>query len=280
MSNTGMTLIRAHFERIGRRLQAEGEAARSLHHNLNKGLIREAFIREFLEDNTSSLCGIGSGEIIHRSTNSEDPRNQIDVIVYNKRYPKLSMASGIDIFFAETVSSFIEIKSRLDKSHLQEFATVSKEIKSKTDSKTPRFHPSGLRYTLRPYSLVFAYDGPKKIQTLLKWMKEVSTEDEYCLDALRATEPQKRSYFANQFIDGVFVLGTGFVLVDALPVRSPLSQHFGNCEEATLDHIWWCGKSDVLPMLWALINQLSWDQQWSEFDISEYLGNMQWFFSL
>ena len=32
-------------------------------------------------------------------------------------------------------------------------------------------------------------------------------------------------------------------------------------------------------MLWVLINQLSWDQLWSEFDISEYLGRMEWFFS-
>ena len=43
-----MTLFRSHFDRIRRRLKAEGNAAKSLQHGLNRGLIREAFIREFL----------------------------------------------------------------------------------------------------------------------------------------------------------------------------------------------------------------------------------------
>ena len=107
-----MTLFRSHFDRIRRRLEAEGNAARSFHHGLNRGLIREAFIREFLAQNISDLWGVSTGEIFDGETKEGEIRNQIDVVIHNKRYPKLPLAAGIDLFFIETVSSTIEIKSR------------------------------------------------------------------------------------------------------------------------------------------------------------------------
>ena len=113
-----MTLVRSHFDRIKRRLIAEGQTAKSFRHGANRGQIREAFVREFLSQNTSHLTGIGTGEIIHAGTSPDEPRNQIDVIIHNNRYPKISMATGVDLFFVETVSSFIEIKSSLRKEHL------------------------------------------------------------------------------------------------------------------------------------------------------------------
>ena len=279
MNETKLTLLRSHFKRIARRLQAEGEAARSFHHSLNKGQIREAFIREFLEDNTSTLCGIGTGEIIHKSTMPGDPRNQIDVVVYNKGYPKLSMATSIDIFFAETVSSFIEIKSFLAREHISKAAAVTKKIKISTNLPPQKFNPTGIVETPRPYSFIFAYDGPKHLETLLRWMKEVSEEDDYNLDALRTAAPNQRGYFDNQFIDGVFILGKGFVLVDALPVQSPLISYIESGDDITLDSIWCLGKKDELLMLWALINELSRNQLWNLFEMTEYIGLMEWLVS-
>ena len=79
-----MTLIRSHFDRIMRRLEAEGQAAKSFLHSANRGQIREAFVREFLAQNASHLTGIGTGEIIHSSTLPDEPRNQIDVIIPQK----------------------------------------------------------------------------------------------------------------------------------------------------------------------------------------------------
>ena len=110
-----MTLFRSHFGRIQRRLKAEGKAAKSLYHGLSRGLIREAFVREFLSDNLSEFWGVGTGEIFHAEAKEGEPRNQIDVVIHNKRYPKLPLSADIDLFFIETVSSFIEIKSRLTK---------------------------------------------------------------------------------------------------------------------------------------------------------------------
>ena len=99
------SLIQVHFARIARKLQAEGEAAKSFDHGTNRGTIREAFIREFLSHNTSPLTGIGTGEIIHADSKPNERRNQIDVVIHSNRYPKVSLATGTDLFFAETVSS-------------------------------------------------------------------------------------------------------------------------------------------------------------------------------
>ena len=187
-----MTLLASHFERIQRRLAAEGDAARSFQHGLNRGQIREAFIREFLAQNISDFWGIGTGEIIHKDALPEESRHQIDVVVHNKKFPKLSLATGIDLFFVETISSFIEIKSRLTKDSLRKAIAVTKGIKGTARFPRQRVNPMGLVPAPRPYSFVFAYEGPKRIETVLKWMKDISMEDDYGLDALMETEPTER----------------------------------------------------------------------------------------
>lgn len=267
-----MSLISAHFQRIAARLKAEGSAARSLHHGTNQGLIREAFVREFLIENTSDLWGVGSGEIIHTGTEPEGKRNQIDVVVHNRMHPKISVASGIDLFLVETVSSFIEIKSTLRKEHLYSTAEVTKDIKSNVQLQEQQFNPWGLVSTPRPYSFVFAYDGPKNIQTVLKWMKEVAASDDYGLDRLRETRPSERVFFSHTFIDGVFLLDRGFVLVDAQPFRSFLANH--DDADDMREYIWVMHDQDELTMLWVLINILNLFLLWNSFAFTSYLGRV------
>lgn len=263
-----LKLFNSHFQKIQRRLEAEGKAAASFHHGLNQGQIREAFVREFLEQNVSDFCGVGTGEIIHSDMPFGERRNQIDVVVHNKRYPKISLATGIDLFFIETVSSFIEIKSSLKKEHLRTFAGVSKRIKNLADFPPQRFNPSGMVRNPRPYSLVFSYGGPRKIGTVLNWMKELSGEDDYNLDALRQTAPKDRPFFNNLFIDAVVVLGTGYVYVDSTPFDSPLL----NRSDVPRDAIWVSSEEGEVPMLWVLINTLSEVLLWNNFEMGAYLG--------
>lgn len=272
-----MTLLAAHFERIQRRLQAEGDAARSFQHGLNRGQIREAFIREFLEQNISDLWGIGTGEIIHKNASPDEPRNQIDVVVHNKKYPKLSLATGIDLFFVETVSSFIEIKSQLTKEDLRKSADTSKKIKNSADFAPQKMNPAGLVDSPRPYSFVFSYDGPKRIETVLKWLKEISTEDDYGLDALRNTDPSKRFFFNHAFLDGVFVLGRGFITVDASPFESPIARAVEMGLNVSPNEVWVSGKTQELLILWAYINQINAYLLWSEDNLNSYIGEVQLF---
>ena len=217
-----MTLFQSHFDRIRRRLEAESNAAKSFQHGLNRGLIREAFIREFLTQNISDLWGVGTGEIFDGETKEGDIRNQIDVVIHSKRYPILPLAAGIDLFFIETVSSTIEIKSRLRKEDIRNAATVAKRIKSMARFEPQRLNPTGMVHNPRPYSFLFAYDGSAKIDTVLNWMIDVSKENDFRLDDLENSEPEKREFFNHLFVDGVFVLSRGFVVVDALPFQSPI----------------------------------------------------------
>lgn len=269
--NEEKTLLQSHFDKIRRRLEAEGEAAKSFQHGLNRGQIREVFIREFLAQNMSRLVGVGTGEIVHAGTRSDEERNQIDVVIHNNRYPKISLAAGIDLFFIETVFSFIEIKSNLKKEHLREIASNTRRIKSTSNLPGQRFNPTGMIKQPRPYSFVFAYDGPRNIKTVFNWMREISQNGEYKLGDLRKTAPENRAYFDHLFIDGVFVLGTGFAYVDALPFQSML------CGRANipLDTIWGYSREDELPFLWALVNRLGESYLWNNFDFEEYVGSVK-----
>ena len=274
-NNSTMTVLAEYFERIQRRLQAEGGTAKSFQHGLNRGQIREAFIREFLTQNISDFWGIGTGEIIHKDALPQESRHQIDVVVHNKKFPKLSLATGIDLFFIETVSSFIEVKSRLTKESLRKTAAVTKSIKSLAQFPPQRMNPTGLVKTPRPYSLVFAYGGPKRIETVLKWLKEISQEDEFGLEALSETDPAKRFFFDHKFIDGIFLLGRGFVTIDALPFESQIGLAIEQGIEVSPKSVWVWSEEKELLMLWALINQINAHLLWGEADLNSYAGMMQ-----
>ena len=273
----GTTVLAAYFDRVRRRLQAEGDAARSFQHALNRGQIREAFVREFLAQNISDFWGIGTGEIIHSDSSPDEPRRQIDVVVHSRKYPRLSLATGIDLFFVETVSSFIEIKSSLTKSALREAAAVTKEIKSNAHFPPQRLNPAGMVETPRPYSFVFGYDGPKRMETVLNWLKDISQEDDYGVEALSEAEPDERFFFNHHFIDGVFLLGRGYVTLDALPFQSYVGQSIEMGVPASPRAVWIWSRQNELLMLWALINQVNARLLWGEADLTSYIGSMEGF---
>ena len=270
-----ITLFRSHFERIQRRLEAEGKAAQSFHHGLNRGLIREAFIREFLSENISEFWGVGTGEIFHCEAQEEDTRNQIDVVIHNKRYPKLPLSGGIDLFFIETVSSVIEIKSRLTKNDVKQAADAAKRIKSLASFEPQRFNPTGMVKNPRPYAFIFAYEGPAKIETVLRWMIDVSKEDDYRLDRLRTTNPEDRGFFDHLFIDGIFILRKGFVLVDAMPFESQIALAIRDGLDVPSSEIWIHDSGRELEILWIAISTLNEKLLWNNFDMSRYLGMVE-----
>ena len=274
-----MTLLASHFERIQRRLEAEGDAAKSFTHGLNRGQIREAFIREFLEQNISDTWGIGTGEIIHKGSAAE-VRNQLDIVVHNKRLPKLSFAQGIDLFFIESVSSFIEIKSKLTKDDLRKTAAATKKIKCNADLTPRRFLLTGGRGSEirkpRPYSLVFAYDGPKKISTVRKWMTEIAVEEDYRIQELKETPPEGRKLFDHHFIDGVFLLGRGFVLVDAFPIKSQIEVVKELGYNAASNSVWMWSEGQELIVMWALLNEINVHMVPTETDLFPYVGDINW----
>lgn len=261
-------VLSSHFDTARKRLTADGEIAKPFHHKTNKGSIREVFVRELLNNSTSQFCSVGSGEIIHRDMEDDEERNQIDVVLYNNRFPKVAGANGIDLFFVETVSSFIEVKSLLTKGCIRQAAQAAKRIKTYPNAPPQRSNPTGTVKTPRPYSFLFAYDTrANDIAAALEWMKEVVEEDDYNLDALRTTAPSERSFFPHYFLDGVFVLNKGYVAIDALPLQSPMAAQ----PDTPRDCIWLSSPEAELEYLWAIINIASEKLLWNEFKLGEYL---------
>ena len=103
-------------------------------------------------------------------------------------------------------------------------------------------------------------------------MKEVSEEDEYNLDELRNSSGDGRPYFNHLFIDGVFILGKGYVHLDALPFESVLQTLTQDGTRVKTDHIWVYGEENELPILWIIVNELSEKYLWNNIGLTTYLG--------
>ena len=252
-------LLNEHFKRIQRILQEEGHAAKSFSHGLNKGLIREAFIREFLTKNISSIWGVGTGEIIHQESDVQEKRSQIDAIIHDYSHPKLPLAGEIDLFFVETVSTTIEIKSKLKKQDVIKAGNTARIVKQLALESIRIRELTSNRYERLPYpyTILFAYDGPAKIETVLKWVNQLSQESGSD-DGLFTLGNSKLEYrlAANQrFIDGIFVLGKGFVVIDAMARSIQADGSFDREQPGSDVPFAYYGKSQELFLLWILINQ-------------------------
>ena len=116
---------------------------------------------------------------------------------------------------------------------------------------------------------MFAYNASvKSIKTVANWLKEIAAEDEYNINQLKETNPADRSFFDNLFLDGVFVLGKGFVALDVLPFQSVINTLK---EGATKEHIWFWADEHELQMLWILVNTLADKLMWNDASLHQYL---------
>lgn len=206
-------MLTTHMNAVEDHLLAISRIPANAGHSLHKGTPREAFIREFLESNLNSTVAIGTGEIIDASSKPNTQRNQFDIVIYKRNYPKLDFGGGINGFLAESVVATIEVKSTLDKAGIEQAVRAARAAKQLKRNEHKAFSagytpPSVL-------SFVVAYDGPAKMETTHAWVKEA-------YQALGVSEPDMppdadRSRIAGPGLEGVFVLGKGFLNFDNAP---------------------------------------------------------------
>jgi hypothetical protein len=184
-------------------------------HSLHKGTPREAFIKEYLESHLPSNVAIGTGEIIDANSRPGQKRNQYDIVVYKRSYPKLDFGGGVSGFLIESVVATIEVKSTLTQSEFGKAASAAYNAKSLTPNVVSSFSsgyipPATLNY-------VVAYDGPTNMSTVHGW---VATEysNHGIPDVALPTDSKKRLATPAEAIDAVFVLGKGFMYLDNVPV--------------------------------------------------------------
>lgn len=206
-------MLVSHMKAVEDHLLAISRIPANSGHSLHKGTPREAFIREFLEKHLNSTVQIGTGEIIDSRSKPNEKRNQFDIVIYKRNYPRLDFGGGINGFLAESVVATIEVKSTLDKAGVEQAVRAARAAKLLRKNEVRSFSSGYIPPSI--LSFVVAYDGPAKMDTAHTWVKEA-------YQAQGIAEPEMstdtdRSQIAGPALEGVFVLGKGFLNFDNAP---------------------------------------------------------------
>lgn len=208
-------MLKSHMDSVEQHLLAISMIPANSGHTLHKGTPREAFIKEYLESHLPSNVAIGTGEIIDANSRPGQKRNQYDIVVYKRSYPKLDFGGGISGFLIESVVATIEVKSVLTQSEFGKAASAARNAKSLTPNAVASFSTGYIPPAILNY--VVAYDGPASMSTVHGW---VATEYSKLNlpNAALPTDSGKRIATPAKAIDAVFVLGKGFMYLDNVPV--------------------------------------------------------------
>lgn len=208
-------MLKTHIDSVENHLLVISKIPANAGHTLHKGTPREAFIREFLQDHLSERVAISSGEIIDAQSKPNEARNQFDIILYKRDYPKLHFGGEIYGFLAESVVATIEVKSILDKDGMRQSIVAAHNTKKLQrhliTSFSTGYQPPGI------LNYVIAYDSSAKIETVYKWIAEIHTEKGIACPQLSIDE-EKRIQELSPSIDAVIILGKGFIYFDNVPL--------------------------------------------------------------
>lgn len=205
------TILETHFNKIEEKLILNSNIASESGHSVNKGTAREQFIKEFLSEHLCENVKFGTGEIIDCNSNKIEKRNQIDIIIYKDNYPKIVLSKNIYCFLKESVISTIEVKSNLEKEKfldtLKSIENTKKLLENITFKDKEHYIPPGF------FSIIVAYDGPAKMETIWGWICEYMGKNNLTIPEM---PPQKleRAKIASPIVDLIIVLGKGYIQFD------------------------------------------------------------------
>jgi hypothetical protein len=226
-------ILKAHFDTLEQCLLTNSATAANAGHPNHKCFAREAFIQTFLKQHLSETVAIGTGEVIDCNSTVDQGRNQHDVVIYKRNYPRLCFGGSIHAFLVESVIATIEVKSELTKAGLRQAIEAARAVKS-LQSKEVTHLESGHQQPAIP-NYVVAYEGPKRIETVYGWVKSVHSELQISTEGFQG-HPGLRPYVPSPSIDGVFILGQGSLL-------------FGNSlRSLTPDEVWQQNRQCVWEM--------------------------------
>src|SRR3989304_6861360 len=133
-------MLKSHMDAKENALVAISRVPANAGHPLHMGTPREAFIREFLQSHLPENVAIGNGEIIDAASQPNAPRNQFDIVIYKKNYPKLDFGGGISGFLIESVIATVEVKSTLAQRDMEQAIKAAHASKILTPNVITSFH--------------------------------------------------------------------------------------------------------------------------------------------
>ncbi|MGE3553030.1 MAG: DUF6602 domain-containing protein [Candidatus Obscuribacterales bacterium] len=212
-------LLHKHLDNLEEKLLQYFEHTSLFTASANLGPCREQFIKAFLVSHLSKRAAVSSGEIFDQSsTDDYQSRNQLDVIIYDPTFPILDFdATGISLILAESVFATIEVKSTLSEDELKRAISVSRKTKALKRNLQIRASKATLIVKNKaPYwpmgipTFVVAYKGPT-MKTLHSWLTKI--HNELSIEIPNHTLGERFKHDSPS-IDGVFILGQGFLLFD------------------------------------------------------------------
>lgn len=196
---------------IENNLVAQSQIQNSAGHSLHKGTPRETFIREFLISHLPENVAIGSGEIIDANSQPGGSRNQFDIVIYKKNYPKLDFGGNVSGFLIESVIATIEVKSTLTSADLEQAIGAAQKAKNLKTNTINSFHSGYIPPKILNY--VVAYKGPANIETAYNWIQPIQTKLGITSPSL-PQDQENRLKTPSSSIDGIFILNSGFIYFD------------------------------------------------------------------
>ena len=206
-------MLKAHMDAIENQLVSISRIPANSGHSLHKGTPREAFIKEYLENHISANVAIGTGEIIDSTSAVGERRNQFDIVIYKRNYPKLNFGGGISGFLIESVIATIEVKSVLDQSGIDQSVEAAFKAKELVPNIKRSFSAGWVPPKVLNY--VVAYDGPASMSTIHAWIMNSHTT---LVIPLPQWTQENKIITPGTSLDGVFVLNNGFVKLDNNPL--------------------------------------------------------------
>lgn len=265
-----MALLKAHFDLVEQSLVALGKVASSAGHNLNKGMPREAFISQFLENHISERIKIGTGEIIDGNSKPGDSRNQVDIVLYRPEFPRLHFGGNIWAYLSESVVAAIEIKSLLTYDAIRDSIAAANNIKklkrSLVSSFRAGYHPPAI------LNYIVAYKGPASLKTVLSWIEKSHNELGIAYPEMPPSF-DARTKIASPAIDGIFILGLGFILFDNSPRYFDNIKDELRAEKPNFRWILGTTESGCLSELFILLTAATSGVSGSWLDINAYTAN-------
>lgn len=114
---TGQQIVERWLDTLEHRLRQDAEQAGLFAHPTMTGSSREFFVRQVLGSFLPRTVRIGTGKIMGADSTCSA---QMDVVIFDDRYPAFSIADGQELFPIEGVVATIEVKSHLDKTSLND----------------------------------------------------------------------------------------------------------------------------------------------------------------
>lgn len=251
-------MLEAHMNAVESSLLQTAQIPANAGHTLHRGTPRENLIANFLASHLSSNVEIGTGEIFDHRSKPREPRNQFDIIIYRKNYPKLDFG-GVSGFFVESVVATIEVKSLLDQKAVEQATSAAANLK-RLEPRYSRIASFGW-FPPKPLSFVIAYAGPANIATVTSWERSARSSlgvasDEWSSE-IRLNTP-------GQALDGISVLGLGAHYICNTPL-------FSSDLDARARSFRWEGERGALLFFFLALQQACMNMENAQLQTKPYL---------